>query len=103
MTPSCSDQLLTIICSSQQLQNDILTLERWSKLWELNFNTKKSIIMHLGKSNAYYIGNNPLQPVKEHKDLGVILDCSLKFHTHTSAVASKANQVLGLIRNPLQI
>ena len=25
----------------QQSQNDILTLERWSKLWQLNFNTKK--------------------------------------------------------------
>ena len=29
----------------------------------------------------------------------MIMDSSLKFHTHTSAVASKANQVLGLITN----
>ena len=39
-----------------------------------------------------------LQSVKEHKDFGVIMDCNLKFHTHISAVASKANQVLGLIK-----
>ena len=87
--------------SSQQLQYDFLTLEQWSKLWQLNFNTKKSFIMHLGKNNAcytYYIGNDALQSVKEHKDLGVIMDCNLKFHTHTLAVASKANQVLGLIK-----
>ena len=39
-----------------------------------------------------------LQSIKEHKDLGVIMDLNLKFHVHTSAVANKANQVLGLIR-----
>ena len=43
--------------------------------------------MHLGKNNAYYIGNDALQSVKEHKYLGVIMDCNLKFYTHTSAVA----------------
>ena len=28
----------------------------------------------------------------------VIMDSNLKFHTHSSAVANKANQILGLIR-----
>ena len=94
-------RLITDHDSFQQFQNDILTLERWSKLWQLNFNTKKSFIMHLGRNNpcyTYYIDNDPLQSVEEHKDLGVIMDSNLKFHTHTSAVASKANQVFGLIR-----
>ena len=58
--------------------------------------------MYLGRNSpcyTYYINNNdPLQCVEEHKDLGVIMDSNLKFHIHTSAVASKANQVLGLIR-----
>ena len=87
--------------SFQQLQNDILTFKQWSKLWQLNFNTKKSFIMHLGRNNAcytYYIGNDLLQSIKEHKDLGVIMGLNLKFHVHTSAVANKANPVLGLIR-----
>ena len=69
--------------------------------------TKKSFIMHLGRNNPryiYYIDNDPLQSVEEYKDLGVIMDSNLKFHTHThtSAVASKTNQVLGLIRKSLQ-
>ena len=57
--------------------------------------------MHLGRNYpyySYYINNDPLQSVKEHKDLGGIMDSNLKFHTHTSVVASKDNQVLGLIR-----
>ena len=89
--------------SFQQLQADIVILGHWSKLWQLNFNTKKSFILHLGKSNpchAYHIGDDLLQPVKEHKDLaiGVLMDVNLKFHGHVSTVASKANQMLGLIR-----
>ena len=67
----------------------------------MNFNTKKSFIMHFGRNNpcfTYYINNDPLQSVEEYKDLGVMMDSKLKFHTYTSAVASKANQVLGLIR-----
>ena len=44
------------------------------------------------------ITNDLLQSIKEHKDLGVIMGLNLKFHVHTSAVANKVNQVLGLIR-----
>ena len=36
--------------------------------------------------------------VKEEKDLGVIIDNQLKFHTHTSAPVKKANSILGLIK-----
>ena len=56
--------------------------------------------MHLGNNNpcyTYFIGGDLLQSVKEHKDLGVLMDSNLKFHKHASAVAGKANQILGLI------
>ena len=79
-------KLFRPISDHDSFQNDILTLERWSTLWQLNFNTKKSFIMHLGRNNpcyTYYIDNDPLQSVEEHKDLGVITDSNLKFHTHT--------------------
>ena len=83
--------------SFQRLQDDISILEQWSKLWQLNFNTKK---LHLGRNNpnyTYCIGGDQLHSVKEHKDLGVLMDSNLKLHSHTSAVANKANQLLGLI------
>ena len=56
--------------------------------------------MHLGRNNpkyTYCIGGDQLHSVKEHKDLGVLMDSDLKFHSHTSIVANKANQLLGLI------
>ena len=57
----------------------------------LNFNTKKSFIMHFDPCYTCYINNDPLQSVEEHKDVGVIMDSNLKFLTHTSAVANIAN------------
>ena len=58
--------------------------------------------MHLENNNpcyTYFIGGGLLQSVKEHKDLGVLMDSNLKFHNHTLAVAGKTNQILGLITN----
>ena len=40
-----------------------------------------------------------LQEVFEEKDLGVIIDRDLKFHTQTAAVINKANRLLGLLKN----
>ena len=36
--------------------------------------------------------------VNEEKDLGVLIDCNLKFHSQCSTVVNKANRLLGLIK-----
>jgi len=36
--------------------------------------------------------------VNEEKDLGVLIDCNLKFHGQCSAVINKANRLLGIIK-----
>ena len=54
--------------------------------------------MHIGKGknhHSYQLDQNMLENVKEEKDLGVIIDNQLKFHTHTSASVKKANSILG--------
>ena len=84
-----------------QLQQDILALEKWSKLWQLNFNCSKTFVMHLGKNNpgyTYNMSGKQLETVKEHKDLGVLVDSELKFHHHSCNVTNKASQVLGIIK-----
>ena len=87
--------------SSTQLQQDLLLLKEWSRKWLLNFNIAKTVIMHLGNTNpcyTYFMDGQPLQVVSEHKDLGIIIDSNLKFHSQTTAVANKANRILGLIK-----
>ena len=47
----------------------------------------------------YTMDGNLLEEVSEEKDLGVIIDKQLKFHSHTALVVNKANRMLGLIRH----
>ena len=42
--------------------------------------------------------NRILVTTSEEKDLGIIVDDSLKFHRHTAAAVRKANTVLGVIK-----
>ena len=49
-------------------------------------------------SYTYYMDGQPLQVVSEHKDLGIIVDSSLKFHSQATSAINKANCVLGLIK-----
>ena len=44
------------------------------------------------------INGHSLTSVDHHKDLGVMFDCYLNFHQHTSEVASKANRVLACMK-----
>ena len=83
------------------LQNDINSLVEWSTLWQLPFNIEKCKCMHVGRKStaySYQMNDHILENVNEEKDLGVIIDNRLKFHTHTSAAIQKANSILGLIK-----
>ena len=44
------------------------------------------------------MNSEPLQNVNEEKDLGIIIDNQLKFHSHVSSISSKARKLLALIR-----
>jgi len=64
------------------------------------FNFSKCKILHLGKP-SYTMAGYVLEEVSEEKDLGVVIDGNLKFHSHSAAVLSKANRLLGLIKHYL--
>ena len=44
------------------------------------------------------MNGHPLTSVDHHRDLGVMFDCYLNFHQHTSEVALKANRVLACMK-----
>ena len=88
-----------------QLQHDITTLYRWSKTWLLNFNISKCHMLHLGPTHCYggyYINDSVITPTESVKDLGIIVDPSLKFHIHTSTVTARANRMLALINKSFE-
>ena len=78
-------------------QDMLNKLENWSQEWQLLFNRSKCKVMHFGKKNPkqqYTMGGHLLEPSKQEKDLGVLIDDSLKPSAQCAKAASKANLVL---------
>ena len=89
-------QSITCEANYLQLQRDIAILYKWSKTWLLNFNVSKCYLLHFGPIHCYgryYINGSEITSTESFKDLGIIVDSSLKFHMHTSTVAARANQM----------
>ena len=87
--------------ADEELQTDLANLEDWSNAWQLPFNATKCKVMHFGRGNprqTYKMNGHTLEATTQEKDLGVIIDDTLKFHVHTAAAVKKANQVLGIIK-----
>ena len=93
-------------CSgSNQIQHDLYELDKWANKWQMAFNSTKCKSLHLGNNNSkhqYSMGNTTLSQTTAERDLGVNIDDSLKFHKHTSAVVSKANQIMAVIRKSFE-
>ena len=84
-----------------QLQDDLHKVGEWSQRWQLPFNLEKCKVLHLGTGNprtSYMLLGRTLATTEKEKDLGVIVDSTLKFHTQTTAAVAKANKHLGIIR-----
>ena len=76
------------------IQLDLDRLSSWSSTWALQFNATKCKVLHLGHNNPhhpYHIGCDQLEAVAKERDLGIIVDKDLKFHSHTQAQVAKAN------------
>ena len=56
------------------------------------------MVMHGGNHNPHTIDWQVFSEVTEHKDLGVVFDDVLKFHSHVFTIVSKANRTLGMIK-----
>ena len=88
------------------LQDDLDLLVERSRSWNLTLNPSKCVVIRFGGrpcgddvvNSGYRLEDVPLKLVKSHRDLGVLIDSSLKFHMHVSDVVRKssglANQIL---------
>ena len=83
------------------LQSDLDKMCEWLQRWQLPFNEHKCKCMHFGNHNpkmTYMTKNHILETTSAEKDLGVIVDDSLKFHKLTAAEVRKANIIGGIIK-----
>ena len=79
------------------LQSNITTLNDRSSSWGLDFSQTKCRVMRFARKKftqlpppLYYLNGEQVEIVTNHRDLGVIVDSSLKFHDHVSDIVRKA-------------
>ena len=88
------------LSSHDTLQSNINLLHRTSSSWGLSFSLHKCVRMNFHRNfldapvpMPYFIGDHPIEEVETHKDLGVRVDTSLKFHLHVREIAWKAGGI----------
>ena len=67
----------------------------------MKFNVDKCAVMHVGynnKCNQYKLGDAELKSIVKEKDLGVIVDDTLKFSEQCNTAVKSANRTLGFIK-----
>ena len=85
----------------QAFQEMLDKMETWSQDWQLLFNRGQCKVMHFGKKNTrqeYTMGGHILEESKQEKDLGVIIEDSLKPSAKCAKAAAKANMVFGQMK-----
>ena len=100
MLLNCSDKTREI-GDTQNLQDDIDKLVKWSEKWQMLFNFGKCKCLHIGPGNTgmnYEIGGTILSKTGKEKDLGVTMNANMTVSEQCRIAASKGNQVLGMIR-----
>ena len=88
------------------LQSDLDSLSSWADIWQMEFNVKKCCIMqisalHSTSSFPCKMYEIPLQFVKNHHYLGILLDNKLSWTPHINSLCSKANRLLGFLLRTL--
>ena len=85
------------------LQEDIDSLLAWAEKWQMAFNKDKCKVLHVGRSNprfSYTMGGfapagQVLVTTKEEKDVGVLVNETLKPSSQCSRAAQTGNRILG--------
>lgn len=95
------------ISDHHALQRDLDRLHQWSLTWQMKFNTEKCHLLRfsLRRNNIegnYLLGNTQLTAVQNYKYLGLTFSHNLSWQKHIDGIASKSNQMLGLINRNLR-
>jgi hypothetical protein len=96
---------ITNLEDAHTLQEDLNKLSKWSADWQMEFNTDKCSVIHVGKNNIkhqYSLCNKVLKASSREADLGIIMNDSLKFSEQCNSVVKGANSILGLIRRTIK-
>lgn len=85
------------------LQRDLDLVYEWSLTTGVSLNLEKCKNMRLGRGrkgcHTYFIGVKELEIVSTHRDLGILIDSSLKTRHHYNIQLGKARKMMHTIKN----
>ncbi len=93
------------LSSSISLNDDLQTIHTWSKRWLVSFNPSKTETMIFSRKCNKPVHPNlimndvVLDPVKEHKHLGLTFSNDAKWSTHITLSLNKAWKSIGILRS----
>ena len=90
------------------LQEDLNTLDKWTKKWKMSFNLEKCHVIPVTRNKTitktqYILHGQPLQTVSQAKYLGITITSDLRWNAHINSISSKANRSLGFLRRNLKV
>ena len=74
------------------LQSHLNHILQWATTWQMKISHEKSNIFKLNRSNntQYFFENQPINQIDSAKDLGILFEPNLKFHSHIHNIVAKA-------------
>ena len=96
---------------SEILQKDLEKLEKWGKLWYMNFNPSECQVIYVTRQkpppppsqwNTTFTAACVLESVSSAKYLGVTISEDLKWTNHINNITKKANQTLGFLKRNIR-
>ena len=101
---------LSSYTEGQVLQNDLLSLEKWEKMWDMNFNPSKRQVLHVTRlkprpplETKYFLHDTMLDSVSSAKYLGVTISDDLSCSTHIDNITKSPNQTLGFLKRNMRV
>ena len=87
-------------------QEDISQLQKWADKWLLRFHPDKCKLMTIGRDTPTELytmysedkGLIPMTNVQSEKDVNIIFDLNMSFREDINSCATKANNIMGIIR-----
>ena len=90
--------------AAEMLNNDIETINQWSKKWLVKFNPEKTEVMTISKKiykphhPPVYMDNNIIKEVETHKHLGVTFAEDGSWNDHVNDITNKVSSRLSMLR-----
>jgi hypothetical protein len=98
---------VTAIDDCEKLQEDLKSLEKWEKEWQMEFHPDKCNVLRITRKNTkiifpYTLHSHVLAEVTSAKYLGVTISDDMTWSNHIDKTASKANSKLGFLKRNIK-